>query len=217
MPTNILMPALSPTMEEGGLTKWLVKEGDKVAAGDLIAEIETDKAVMEVEAADDGRIGKLLVPEGAEGIKVHAVIAILLGEGEEISAAETIAKASPSLMASPTGGRRTKKTRPPDALPEGKRTVSDRSWARGRRQRKAPLNEASRVRRRLCQHAALMARMAIAYLHRRLPAVWPRKPASASPQSTAPDRMAVLSKPTSLRCKRAARQRRALQARRPRR
>ncbi len=119
MPTNILMPALSPTMEEGGLTKWLVKEGDKVAAGDLIAEIETDKAVMEVEAADDGRIGKLLVPEGAEGIKVHAVIAILLGEGEEISAAETIAKASPSLMASPTGGEEDQKDAPTRRSPRG--------------------------------------------------------------------------------------------------
>ena len=77
MSTEILMPALSPTMEEGTLSKWLVKEGDEVSSGDLIAEIETDKATMEVEAVDDGKIGKLLVPEGEEGIKVNTPIAVL--------------------------------------------------------------------------------------------------------------------------------------------
>lgn len=82
MPTNILMPALSPTMEEGGLAKWHVKAGDKVTAGDVIAEIETDKATMEVEAVDDGRIGSIVVPEGSQGVKVNAVIAVLLAEGE---------------------------------------------------------------------------------------------------------------------------------------
>ncbi|HVZ68552.1 MAG TPA: pyruvate dehydrogenase complex dihydrolipoamide acetyltransferase [Rhizomicrobium sp.] len=82
MPTNILMPALSPTMEEGKLAKWLVKEGDEVHPGDIIAEIETDKATMEFEAVDEGRIGKLLVPEGAEGIKVNQPIATLIGDGE---------------------------------------------------------------------------------------------------------------------------------------
>ncbi|WP_111735035.1 pyruvate dehydrogenase complex dihydrolipoamide acetyltransferase [Roseovarius amoyensis] len=90
MPTEILMPALSPTMEEGTLAKWLVKEGDTVAAGDILAEIETDKATMEFEAVDEGTIGKLLVAEGAEGIKVNAPIAVLLEEGEsadDISAA----------------------------------------------------------------------------------------------------------------------------------
>ncbi len=82
MPTPILMPALSPTMEEGTLARWAVKEGDKVAAGDVIAEIETDKATMEVEAVDEGVVGKLLAAEGAEGVKVNAPIAWLLGEGE---------------------------------------------------------------------------------------------------------------------------------------
>ena len=77
MSTEILMPALSPTMEEGTLSKWLVKEGDEVTSGDLIAEIETDKATMEVEAIDDGIIGKLLVSEGEEGIKVNTPIAVL--------------------------------------------------------------------------------------------------------------------------------------------
>ncbi|MDI6026036.1 pyruvate dehydrogenase complex dihydrolipoamide acetyltransferase [Corticibacterium sp. UT-5YL-CI-8] len=87
MPINITMPALSPTMEEGNLAKWLVKEGDKVAPGDVIAEIETDKATMEVEAVDEGTVAKLVVPAGTEGVKVNALIAILAGEGEDASAA----------------------------------------------------------------------------------------------------------------------------------
>ncbi|WP_417308773.1 pyruvate dehydrogenase complex E1 component subunit beta [Devosia sp.] len=82
MPTDILMPALSPTMEEGKLAKWLVKEGDKVSSGDVLAEIETDKATMEVEAVDEGTVGKILVEEGTEGVKVNAPIAVLIGEGE---------------------------------------------------------------------------------------------------------------------------------------
>ncbi len=85
MSVDILMPALSPTMEEGTLSKWLVKEGDKVESGDLIAEIETDKATMEVEAIEDGIIGKILVSEGQESIKVNSRIAILLSEGENLS------------------------------------------------------------------------------------------------------------------------------------
>ena len=82
MPIEILMPALSPTMEEGTLAKWLVKEGDTVSSGDLLAEIETDKATMEFEAVDEGVIGKLLVAEGSEGVKVNAIIAVLLEDGE---------------------------------------------------------------------------------------------------------------------------------------
>jgi pyruvate dehydrogenase E1 component beta subunit len=82
------MPALSPTMEEGKLSKWVVKEGDEVKAGDVIAEIETDKATMEVEAVDEGRLGKILVGEGTEGVKVNTPIAVILGEGEDASAAE---------------------------------------------------------------------------------------------------------------------------------
>ncbi|TPJ39752.1 pyruvate dehydrogenase complex dihydrolipoamide acetyltransferase [Mesorhizobium sp. B2-7-1] len=87
MPINITMPALSPTMEEGNLSKWLVKEGDKVSPGDVIAEIETDKATMEVEAVDEGTVAKLVVPAGTEGVKVNALIAILAGEGEDTGAA----------------------------------------------------------------------------------------------------------------------------------
>src|SRR5712671_4538542 len=86
MSSNILMPALSPTMEEGKLAKWHVKEGDAVKAGDILAEIETDKATMEFEAIDEGRIGRILVPEGAEGVKVNAPIAVLLAEGEDANA-----------------------------------------------------------------------------------------------------------------------------------
>ena len=85
MPIEILMPALSPTMEEGTLAKWLVKEGDTVSSGDIIAEIETDKATMEFEAVDEGTIGKLLIAEGSEGVKVNALIAVLLEDGEEAS------------------------------------------------------------------------------------------------------------------------------------
>src|SRR3954451_12579066 len=86
MPIEILMPALSPTMTEGNLARWLKKEGDEVHAGDVIAEIETDKATMEYEAADEGRLGKIIVPEGAQGVKVNAPIAVLLEEGEDEAA-----------------------------------------------------------------------------------------------------------------------------------
>lgn len=121
MSINITMPALSPTMEEGKLAKWHVKEGDSVSSGDVIAEIETDKATMEVESIDEGRIGKILVPEGTEGVKVNAVIAVILTEGEtaadvtaptpaaapaakapEPTKAEAPAPAAPAPAAAPT-------------------------------------------------------------------------------------------------------------------
>ena len=85
MATQILMPALSPTMEEGTLAKWLVKEGDAVTSGQIIAEIETDKATMEFEAVDEGTVGKILIDEGTEGVKVNTPIAVLLEEGEDAS------------------------------------------------------------------------------------------------------------------------------------
>ena len=94
MATELIMPALSPTMEEGTLAKWLVKEGDIVKSGDIIAEIETDKATMEFEAVDEGVIGKLLVAEGTEGVKVNAVIAMIGEEGEDMSAAPAPAAAA---------------------------------------------------------------------------------------------------------------------------
>ena len=121
MPTDILMPALSPTMEEGKLAKWLIKEGQQVKAGDIIAEIETDKATMEVEAVDEGKVSKLLVAEGTEGVKVNTPIATLLLEGEtagDVAAKEPAAAAAsapprpapakaaapPAAAAKPAGG-----------------------------------------------------------------------------------------------------------------
>ncbi|HXK53584.1 MAG TPA: biotin/lipoyl-binding protein, partial [Hyphomicrobiales bacterium] len=93
MPIEVLMPALSPTMEKGNLAKWLVKEGDAIAAGDVIAEIETDKATMEVEAVDEGVMGKILVAEGTEDVAVNARIALILAEGEDASAINTVSPA----------------------------------------------------------------------------------------------------------------------------
>jgi len=101
MPTNILMPALSPTMTEGTLARWLKKEGEQVRAGDVIAEIETDKATMEVEAVDEGVLGKILVADGTAGVKVNDPIAVLLGEGEEAGAAPVPAAPSPSAASAP--------------------------------------------------------------------------------------------------------------------
>jgi len=96
MPINILMPALSPTMTEGTLAKWLVKEGDAITAGDIIAEIETDKATMEVEAVDEGTVGKIVVAEGTDGVPVNQVIAVLLEEGEDASAIVGAPEAKPA-------------------------------------------------------------------------------------------------------------------------
>ncbi len=111
MPIDILMPALSPTMEEGKLSKWVKHEGDKVKSGDVICEIETDKATMEVEAVDEGTLAKIMVAEGTEGVKVNAVIAVLLGEGESADASSSPAASSspPPSVASgdtfPAGGK----------------------------------------------------------------------------------------------------------------
>src|ERR1700688_2383188 len=107
MPIEIRMPALSPTMTEGNIARWLKKEGDAVHSGDVIAEIETDKATMEYEAADEGRLGKIIVPEGAQGIKVNQPIALLLEEGEDPAELEKFALSPP-----PAGGA-------PRAEPEG--------------------------------------------------------------------------------------------------
>ncbi|MBD8555671.1 pyruvate dehydrogenase complex dihydrolipoamide acetyltransferase [Rhizobium sp. CFBP 8762] len=101
MPINITMPALSPTMEEGNLAKWLVKEGDKVGPGDVIAEIETDKATMEVEAVDEGTVAKIVVPAGTDGVKVNALIAILAAEGEDVTAAAAGGAPSPEKAEAP--------------------------------------------------------------------------------------------------------------------
>ncbi len=100
MAIELKMPALSPTMEEGTLAKWLVKEGDEVQSGDILAEIETDKATMEFESIDEGTVGKILVPEGTENVAVGTVIAVLAGEGEDVSAA-----AAPAPEPAAQGGR----------------------------------------------------------------------------------------------------------------
>ncbi|HXQ40698.1 MAG TPA: 2-oxo acid dehydrogenase subunit E2, partial [Candidatus Udaeobacter sp.] len=120
MPTNILMPALSPTMTEGKLAKWLKKEGDDVKAGDVIAEIETDKATMEVEAVDEGRLQSILVPEGTDGVKVNAPIAVLLGEGEDPKAAAAPArtpKPAPAAAAAPAAKPVATSAAPPSPPP----------------------------------------------------------------------------------------------------
>ncbi|MGA8225507.1 MAG: biotin/lipoyl-containing protein, partial [Xanthobacteraceae bacterium] len=99
MPINILMPALSPTMEKGNLAKWLKKEGDKVKPGDVIAEIETDKATMEYEAVDEGTLAKILVPEGAADVPVNQLIAVMAAEGEDVKAAASSAgKGAPAQV-----------------------------------------------------------------------------------------------------------------------
>ena len=101
MPIELKMPALSPTMEEGTLAKWLVKEGDEVKSGDILAEIETDKATMEFEAVDEGKIAKILVAEGTDGVKVGAPIAIMAGEGESVDASRSSEGGRPRLPPTP--------------------------------------------------------------------------------------------------------------------
>jgi pyruvate dehydrogenase E2 component (dihydrolipoamide acetyltransferase) len=120
MPIELKMPALSPTMEEGTLAKWLVKEGDEVKSGDILAEIETDKATMEFEAVDEGKSAKILVPEGTDGVKVGAPIAIMAGEGEAVDAsaapkADTAAPAPPKPTPEPKADATPKSAPPPQA------------------------------------------------------------------------------------------------------
>ena len=132
MPIELKMPALSPTMEEGTLAKWLVKEGDKVNSGDILAEIETDKATMEFEAVDEGTVAKILVPEGAEGVKVGEPIAVLAAEGEDPSKAassapkaDTSAPAPPKAASAPKADE-TPKTEAPAPATAPARAQSDR-------------------------------------------------------------------------------------------
>jgi pyruvate dehydrogenase E2 component (dihydrolipoamide acetyltransferase) len=120
MPINILMPALSPTMEKGNLAKWLKKEGDKVKSGDVIAEIETDKATMEVEAVDEGTLAKILVPEGTQDVPVNNIIAVLAGEGEDVKSAGAGAAASPPKPAPAAEAPATKPAAAAAPAPEAK-------------------------------------------------------------------------------------------------
>jgi pyruvate dehydrogenase E2 component (dihydrolipoamide acetyltransferase) len=130
MPTNILMPALSPTMEKGNLAKWLKKEGDKVKSGDVIAEIETDKATMEVEAVDEGTLAKILVPEGTQDVPVNDVIAVLANEGEDVKAAgagaakPTASSAPPPKAAETLAAAKPAPTPAPAAPPAAKATAA---------------------------------------------------------------------------------------------
>src|SRR5436305_10703083 len=133
MPINILMPALSPTMEKGNLAKWLKKEGDKVKSGDVIAEIETDKATMEVEAVDEGTIAKILVPEGTQDVPVNDVIAVLAGDGEDVKAAG----AAPQLSKSEA-----KSEAKAEAKPEARAEAKPESKAEAPKEKAAPAEKA---------------------------------------------------------------------------
>ena len=140
MPTNILMPALSPTMEKGNLARWLKKEGDKIKSGDIIAEIETDKATMEYEAVDEGTLAKIVVPEGTQDVAVNAVIAVLAAEGEDVKAAASAAKSAPAKKA-PKARRPSFETPCRALLPRGResrrspRRSSSSPWEGGARSR----------------------------------------------------------------------------------
>jgi pyruvate dehydrogenase E1 component beta subunit len=137
MATEILMPALSPTMEEGTLAKWLVKEGDTVSSGDIMAEIETDKATMEFEAVDEGVIGKILVAEGTEGVKVNTAIAVLLEEGEKASAA--VASSAPAEKVAPAAAPAA-----PQAAPAAPQTDTTPDWPEGTPPKQQTVREALR-------------------------------------------------------------------------
>jgi pyruvate dehydrogenase E2 component (dihydrolipoamide acetyltransferase) len=131
MPINILMPALSPTMEKGNLAKWLKKEGDKVKSGDVIAEIETDKATMEVEAVDEGTIAKILVPEGTQDVPVNDIIAVLAGDGEDVKAAGAApaAKAAEAPAAKPAASAPAAAPAPTPAAPSAAPTPAPQAAA----------------------------------------------------------------------------------------
>ena len=137
MATEILMPALSPTMEEGTLAKWLVKEGDTVSSGDVMAEIETDKATMEFEAVDEGVIGKILIAEGTEGVKVNTAIAILLEEGEDASA--SVATSAPVEAAAEPAA-----PAPASAAPAAPQTDTTPDWPEGTPLKQQTVREALR-------------------------------------------------------------------------
>src|SRR5687768_10629601 len=138
MPVQVLMPALSPTMEKGNLAKWIKKEGDKVKAGDVIAEIETDKATMEVEAVDEGTIGKIVVAEGTQDVPVNQVIAVLLEEGEDAGAIKAAPAAKPVPKSEPKAEAKQeskpvvpaeREARPPGPSSAKPQTVPDRGVA----------------------------------------------------------------------------------------
>ena len=138
MTSEILMPALSPTMEEGTLAKWLVKEGDSVSAGDILAEIETDKATMEFEAVDEGTIGKILVSEGSEGIKVNSPIAVLIEDGEKISEKEILEASHQDVVSADTN------TVEPKSRPATTELVMETEWTDATKVKQQTVREALR-------------------------------------------------------------------------
>ena len=138
MTSEILMPALSPTMEEGTLAKWLVKEGDSVSAGDILAEIETDKATMEFEAVDEGTIGKILISEGSEGIKVNSPIAILIEDGEKISEKEILEVSHQDVLSADTN------TVEPKSRPATTELVIETEWTEATKVKQQTVREALR-------------------------------------------------------------------------
>ena len=138
MTSEILMPALSPTMEEGTLAKWLVKEGDTVSAGDILAEIETDKATMEFEAVDEGIIGKILVSEGSEGIKVNSPIAVLIEDGEKISEKEILEASHQDVVSADTN------TVEPKSRPATTELVMETEWTDATKVKEQTVREALR-------------------------------------------------------------------------
>jgi len=138
MPIELKMPALSPTMEEGTLAKWLVKEGDQVSSGDILAEIETDKATMEFEAVDEGKIAKILVAEGTDGVKVGQPIAILAGEGEDASVAAAPAPKTEAPKAAPSAPKPPEAPQPPKA-PADPKAPEAPLGAKGDRIKASPL------------------------------------------------------------------------------
>ena len=141
MAIEILMPALSPTMEEGTLAKWLVKEGDTVSSGDIMAEIETDKATMEFEATDEGVVGKILIAEGTEGVKVNTAIAILLEDGEDASAADSAASAPAPAAAAAAPAAAPAAAEPAPAAPQ---VDSTPDWPEGTKLKQQTVREALR-------------------------------------------------------------------------
>ncbi len=142
MATEILMPALSPTMEEGTLAKWLIKEGDKVSSGDIMAEIETDKATMEFEAVDEGVIGKILVEEGTEGVKVNTAIAVLLDEGESMDDVDTTSGSPSPTPAAPAEAAPTEAAA--SAPPAAPQTDTSPDWPEGTPLKQQTVREALR-------------------------------------------------------------------------
>ncbi|KAB2849494.1 MAG: biotin/lipoyl-binding protein, partial [Sphingopyxis terrae] len=137
MPIELKMPALSPTMEEGTLAKWLVKEGDSVQSGDLLAEIETDKATMEFEAVDEGTIAQILIPEGTDNVKVGTVIAVIAGEDED--AGSTKVAPTPTPAPAPAPSAKADPAAAPAAAPAPAPTAAPAPAAQGERIKASPL------------------------------------------------------------------------------